>query len=155
MPDELFSADGSKFFIGGALSTKKAAFTSSDFTSQTWVEVDLWQGGSVSSLGAREVATNRVLNRDIPIKTAGGGDPGTMELVFLWKGTDAGQIDLAEAYAAKANYAFKVEHASGEDELFVAIVSGFTRTKAEAGSGDADKLNVTLAVNSVPVLVAA
>jgi hypothetical protein len=97
MPDELFSADGSKFFIGGALSTKKAAFVAGDYTAQTFVEVDLWQGGSVSSLGAREVATNRVLNRDIPIKTAGGGDPGTMELVFLWKGTDAGQIDLAEA----------------------------------------------------------
>lgn len=155
MPDEVFSADGSKFFIGGALSTKKAAFVSADFTSQTWVEVDLWQGGGTSSLGARETASNSVINRDIPIKTAGNSDPGNMEVVFLWKGTDAGQIDLGEAFIAKSNYAFKVEHASGEEELFIGIVSGFSRVKSEAGSGEPDKLNVTIAVNCRPVLVAA
>jgi hypothetical protein len=39
----LYPVAGCKIFIGGVLSDKNADFVASDFTSQTWTEIDGWE----------------------------------------------------------------------------------------------------------------
>lgn len=155
MPDEIYAIEGSSFSIGGPLAQKPTAFVAADFAGQTWQEVDPWTTVGTSGLGTREMTSSPTINRDVPVITAGSNNPGTYELTFLWKETDEGQRDMRAAYALKSHHAFRIEHATGELEYFIGIVTALQRVGGEAGPGTPAKLQASIAIGCTPVLVAA
>lgn len=145
MPTELYAVADSQIFIGGVLSTKKADFVASDFTSQTWVEVDGWETMGASGDTA-EVITTSLINRNRVIKQKGVSNAGSYEAGFVIIEDDAGQIALRAAQDDQENYAFKVVYPSGTTEYFIALV--MTATNPGGDANTVLKLAVTLEINS-------
>jgi hypothetical protein len=105
---ELYPVAGAKIFIGGVLSTKKTAFSASDFSGQTWVEIDGWETCGGFGDGA-ELITTQLINRQRDLKMKGTRNSGSMENNFAIIRADAGQVALRAAEATDTNYAFKIE----------------------------------------------
>lgn len=145
MATELYAVADSKIYIGGALSTKKADFVHSDFSSQTWVEIDGWE--TCGAIGdAAEVITTVLINRGRALKQKGTNNAGSMENTFAVIDGNAGQTALAAAQVSNDDYAFKIEWSTGEVWEFVGLVV----SKARAG-GDANsvhKISATIEINS-------
>jgi hypothetical protein len=105
----LFPVAGSHIYIGGVLSDKNADFVASDFTSQTWTEIDGWsQAGTIGDAGA--LITTPLINRGRDAKQKGTANAGSMQNIFAFNASDAGQLALIAASlpSNKNNYAFKI-----------------------------------------------
>ena len=145
MPAELYAVADSKIYIGGTLSTKKADFIASDFTSQTWVEVDGWETMGNSGDTAEVISTS-LINRNRVIKQKGVSNAGSYEAGFVIIEDDPGQIALRIAQDDQENYAFKVLYPSGTSEYFIALV--MTATNPGGDANTVLKLSATLEINS-------
>lgn len=142
---DLFAVADSKFFIGGVLASKAADFIASDFTSQTWTEVDGWETCGAIGDTAETIATP-LINRGRVVKIKGTNDAGTWENTFAALPDDLGQIALIAAQAAEDNYAFKVEWGNGEVWTFIGMV--MSKGKAGGSANTADMRNFTIEINS-------
>jgi hypothetical protein len=105
----LVSTAGCKFYIGGTLAAGLVDFTESSFASITWTEVDGWMTKGDLGDSAEEISTP-LINRGRVVKQKGTFDAGTMENVFAWTPTDAGQLALIAASKDRLERAFKVEY---------------------------------------------
>lgn len=153
MATELYAVAGSTISIGGTVvSTKKADFIATDFSSQTWTEIDGWE--TMGALGdSAETISTALINRNRVIKQKGVSDAGTYECSFAIKEGDAGQAALRAAQDTQDNYAFKVLYPGGNSEIFIALVTS-TRNPG-GGANTVLKLDATLEINSNIVRVAA
>jgi hypothetical protein len=156
----LYPVAGCKFYIGGVLADKATDFVASDYTEQTWVEVDGWsQAGTIGDTA--QLITSALINRGRDVKQKGTANAGSMQNVFAAIPADAGQVALLAASrpSVKDNYAFKVElndaPAGGtpSTRLFIGLVMN-----AEEANGEANtvrNLNSTIEINSNLVRIAA
>lgn len=158
----LYPVAGSKIYIGGTKSDQADDFTESDFSGESWVEIDGWsQMGGFGD--AAQVITTSLINRNRDIKQKGTGNAGAMENVFAWIPGDSGQSALKTAAdpSDKNNYAFKVE---APDEgssspptpttfYFIGPVMSFTRQGGDANT--ISNISATIEINSNVVEVAA
>lgn len=147
----IFATAGSKIFIGGVLDAKPADFVASDFTSQTWVQVN--NAENIGNFGdtATEITFDDIgKNRTQKIK--GTRNAGNMELVFGQDYADPGQIALLAAEKSIHDYAFKVEFNDAPEggtpsqRLFIAKVMSATEQLDTANN--VMKLNSSLGINS-------
>jgi hypothetical protein len=98
---------GSKLFIGGRV-PYKSTVQLSDFSGQTWVEIDGWQ--QTGDLGSeQEAITQTLINRNTTIYAKGVISFPIMANVFSPDIADAGQIAFAAAQRSCKPYAFKIE----------------------------------------------
>lgn len=145
MADELFAIADSHIYIGGALSTKATDFLASDFSSQTWVEIDGWK--TMGAFGdAAEVISTALINRGRVLKQKGTANAGTMENVFAVIDGDAGQAAAKAASATNDSYAFKLELSTGEVIYFIALVMTTNRPGGDANT--VHDIGLTLEINS-------
>lgn len=156
----LYPVAGMKFYVGNApLSDKDADFVASDFSGVTWVEVAGWsQAGAIGDTA--QVITTSLISLGRDKKQKGTSNAGSMQNVFAYNQSDAGQLQMiaAAAPANKNNYPFKVE---GNDSLgvsnsfryFVGLV--MTAEEANGAANTIRNLNCTVEVNSNIVRVAA
>ena len=145
MADELFAIADSHIFIGGALSTKAAAFVAGDFSGQTWVEIDGWK--TMGAFGdAAEVITTLLINRGRALKQKGTDNAGAMENTFVVIVGDAGQTAAKAAAATNDSYAIKMELSTGETIYFIALVMTTSRPGGDANT--VHDIALTLEINS-------
>jgi hypothetical protein len=157
---ELFAVEGAKIYIGGVLSPKNADFVTSDFTSQTWVEIDGWETAGEIGDAAEQISTT-LINRNRTIHQKGTRDGGVQEHTFAILPLDPGQIALRAAQKTRFNYAFRIVYndapaavgSTPSEERYIALVMGDRR--ANGGANDVRKLSVSLAINSNIVEIAA
>ena len=154
---DLFPVAGCKIYIGGVVASQAADFIESDFSGESWTEVDGWsQMGGVGD--AAQLITTALINRGRDLKQKGTRNAGSMENVFAILPTDAGQIALRAAETTINNYAFRIDlnDASGgapSKRYFIGLVMN-----AREVGGDANviqNLNATIEINSNIVRVAA
>lgn len=158
---ELYPVAGAKIYIGNTtVETKAAAFTSSDFSGQTWTEIDGWETcGAFGDSAA--LITTQLINRNRDLKQKGTRNAGSMQNMFAIIRDDAGQIALRAAEAASENYAFKIEWDDAPSgsaptpttHLFIALVQ--SAAEQAGGPNNVQKLAATLELNCKPVVVAA
>lgn len=156
-----YAVAGCKISIGGVLADKDTDFIASDFTSQTWTEINEWI--TMGDLGdeAADIASQIIgLARDKHAK----GTRNAAQVVNVHNNdpANAGQIAVKAAEQTPFNYAFKVElndkpavGASPKNGLvyFIALVTG---ARHIGGGANVNRgLNVTLQPNSNFVEVAA
>lgn len=154
---DLFPVAGAKIYIGGVKATSDTDFTASDFSAETWVEVDGWeQCGGFGDTAA--VITTQLINRGRDVKQKGTKNAGQMQNVFSFVQGDAGQAAMIAAAAADDNYAFKIlwddsAGVSGTIHYFVGLVMNFSN--AGGGANTVRNLNGTIEINSNVTEVAA
>lgn len=156
---DLFPVAGAKFYIGGATATQATDFAASDFSSETWVEVDGWEtAGAIGD--AAEVITTQLINRKRDVKQKGTRNAGTMENQFASLPGDAGQDDMADAEKATDNYAFRIVFddmpsggTAGTTQYFVGLVTAWRDTNG--GANTTRMKQGTVEINSNIVEVAA
>ncbi len=144
---------GCRIFIGGALADKSEDFTTADFTSQSWTEIDGWsQMGAIGD--AAQVITTPIINRGRDLKMKGTANAGSMACVFAQIAADPGQIALIAAAAPsnRNNYAFRIDlnDAVGGGQPSKRYFIGLVISAQEAG-GEANtiqNLNATIEINS-------
>lgn len=155
----LYPVAGCHIYIGGVLSDKSTDFVASDFSGQSWTEIDGWtQMGAHGDTAA--VITSQLINRSRDIKQKGTSNAGQMQNVFAEIKADAGQIALIAAAAPsnKNSYAIRIDYndaitTTPTKHYFVALIMN-----AEAAGGAANtirNLNSTFEINSNIVEVAA
>ena len=156
---DLYPVAGAKIYIGGVLATKSTDFIESDFTSQTWVEIDGWQSAGATGDTSANITT-QLINRGRDVKQKGTRNAGTMENRFAIIAGDAGQAALIAAEKTKSNYAFKVVYddkitggGTGSEEKFIALVADTARANGEANT--IRMMNGNLDINSNIVIKAA
>ncbi len=161
MAGDLYPVAGMKFYIGGAKSTQVTDFTASDFSAESWVEVDGWE--TVGAYGDNsEVVLFQLVNRGRDLKQKGTANAGSMENVFADLPVDPGQIDMKAAAepSNKNNYAFRIDlndTPSGGSTPSKRYFVGLVMTAEEAGGGanDPRRINFNVEINSNIVRVAA
>lgn len=117
----VYNVAGSRFYIGGRI-TPKPNMVASDYASQVWQEVDMWQ--TAGALGdAAEITSTAVINQTRVIKTKGARDAGDSEQTFVLVDDDPGQIALLAAERSCDNYAFRVEFSKGCETSSVVTIS--------------------------------
>jgi hypothetical protein len=111
---------GSKLFIGGRV-TYKTIVQLSDFSGQTWVEIDGWQ--QTGDLGVeQEALTQTLINQNTTLYAKGVISFPIMSNVFSPDLADAGQTAFRAAQRSCKPYAFKIEWADDcGDESVVTI----------------------------------
>jgi len=113
---DLFAVAGKKIYIGGVLATKKTDFAESDFTSQSWTEIDGWEThGPIGDTAA--LITTQLINRTRDVKQKGTNNAGSMQNNFAIIRDDAGQIALRAAAKSKSNFAFRIEGNDAPDAV--------------------------------------
>ncbi len=157
---DLFPVAGAKIYIGGVKASQTADFIVSDFSAETWVEIDGWeQCGSFGDTSA--VISTDLINRKRTVKQKGVANAGQMQNVFSEISGDAGQAALKAAAATEDNYAFKIVFddmpsggSNGTTAYFVALAMNFQR--AGGGPNTVRNINSTLEINSnIPETAAA
>lgn len=142
---DLFAVAGSKIFIGQAKPSQLTDFTASDFSGQTWVEIDGWETcGAIGDVA--EVISTNLINRGRTVKQKGTRNAGTMENTFAVIDGDPGQGLLKSAESADDNYAFKIEWSTGEVFFFVALV--MTKSRPGGGANTVQMIAATMEINS-------
>jgi hypothetical protein len=107
MSGDLFPVAGARIYIGGVIQTQSTDFAASDFSGETWTEIDGWETMGAIGDAAQEIK-NSLINRKRDIKMKGTFDAGSMQNNFAILPTDAGQLALIAARATSHNYAFKI-----------------------------------------------
>lgn len=160
---DLYPVAGSKIYIGGVTETQIDDFIESDFSGETWTEIDGWsQMGSVGDTAA--LITTALINRGRDLKQKGTANAGSMQNVFAIVAGDDGQEAMIAASKTRQNYAFKIEFddaatspASPTPQPSKVYFVGLVMSAQEAG-GEANTirtLNSTIEINSNVVNVAA
>lgn len=155
MAQDLYPVAGMKFYIGGALASKKTDFIASDFDAQVWNEIDGWeQAGAIGD--ARALITKALINRNRDVKIKGTANAGSMANVFSIVPGDAGQEALIAASVSSSNYAFRIDDndADGGDpskRFFIGLVMG--APEGGGGANDGRTMNCTIEINSNIVAV--
>lgn len=159
---DLFPVAGSKIYIGGVKATQTADFTSSNFSAESWTEIDGWsQMGAVGD--AAQVITTALINRGRDVKQKGTRNAGSMQNVFAVISGDAGQTALIAAEGTSQNYAFKIAFddaatspASPAPTPTIKYFVGLVTSAQEAGgaANTVRNLNATIEINSNVVTVA-
>jgi Phage tail tube protein, TTP len=150
----LYATAGSKLFIGAALAEKSTDFISSDFTSQTWVEIKNIE--SLGTLGDTSQSINVTTVGDTRERVLKGvRSAGTMELVVALDYADAGQIAAIAAEKTPYSYAFKLEFndkpssgASPKNSTRQFVAKVMKAEEAYDGANSEMKMNISLSVNS-------
>ncbi|MEO1948480.1 hypothetical protein [Thioclava sp.] len=156
---DLYPVAGAKIHIGGVTATQSTDFAESDFTGETWTEIDGWE--TMGSAGdSAEIISTKLINRGRVVKQKGTRDAGDMQNNFAIIPSDAGQTALLAAEKTTDNYAFKIVYddmpsggTSATTQYFVGLVTG-----AQEQGGGADTVRMlqsTIAINSNIVTVAA
>lgn len=141
---------GSKFYIGGVIADQAADFVQSDFSGQTWVEVDGWQ--QMGDLGEEpNLITVSLINRNRDKAMKGTRQVVSMENRFIIMETDPGQLACIAAEAANTDYAFRVEFPSGAERLFSGIVASAREIGGEANTVRMFQVNISRNSNVVRV----
>ncbi|MGQ3299644.1 hypothetical protein [Reyranella sp.] len=141
---------GSRFYIGGVMADQAADFVQSDFSGQTWVEVDLWQ--QMGDLGEEpNLITTSLINRNRDKAMKGTRQVVTMENRFVIKETDPGQLACIAAEGQNSDYAFRVEFPSGAERLFAGLVVSARETGGEANTIRFFQVNIARNSNVVKV----
>ena len=156
---DLHPVAGAKIYIGGTKSTQSADFTSSDFSGETWTEIDGWEQCGAFGDAASLISTD-LINRSRTLKQKGVKNAGQMQNVFSIVNGDSGQAALKTAAKSEDNYAFKIlwddmpsGGSSGTIHYFVGLVMNFVN--AGGGANTVRALNSTIEINSNIVEVAA
>lgn len=163
---ELYSVAGWKIFIGDTTMQSQAAdFTASDYSGQTWTEIDGWE--QMGAFGdAAQAITTSLINRGRDIKTKGTKNAGSMDNRFaalLGTSPDAGQTAVIAAEGTPDNYAFKIEAndvpSSGPSPTpttfyFIGLVMNKTMQGGGANSTQLRGFNVEINSNIVEVAAA-
>ncbi|WP_448043813.1 hypothetical protein [Bradyrhizobium liaoningense] len=159
----LSAVSGQKIFIGGVKDDQAADFTASDFSGETWVEIDGWtQCGAAGDTA--QLITSSLINRGRDVKKKGTKNAGSMQNVFAIVPGNAGQTALIAAANTSNNYAFKIENndaatspASPVPQPSKRYFVGLVMTAEEAGgsANTIQNLNATIEINSNIVKVAA
>jgi hypothetical protein len=114
MADDLFTASGTKVFIGPAIDS--TTDTKAEYEALTWVEI-----GLVENLGEfgdqANAVTGAVLGDSRTRKAKGARDAGDMTITCFDNAADLGQQAAVAAEATKNNYAFKVQYANRPEPL--------------------------------------
>ena len=155
---DLHPVAGAKFYIGGVKDTQSSDFSASDFTSETWTEVDGWEtAGQVGDTSA--LINVQLINRKRDQKLKGTRNAGSMENNFAIIVGDAGQAKLIEAADEIDNYAFRIVYddapsgGSPTTEYFVGLVMSAPRQNG--GANTVRMLSATVEINSNVVTVGA
>ncbi|MGP2493515.1 hypothetical protein ACTDI4_18030 [Mesorhizobium sp. PUT5] len=147
-----------KLYIGTAKAFTGTEFVASDFTTETWTEID----GTTNLGGAGDTAeliTSNQIGQGRTRKMKGVVNAGQIQVVCDLDPADPGQIALIAAQKSRESFAFKVAFndapAGGTPSIryFAAYVMNFTEQWDEANS--IMKLNTTLEIDSNIVRVAA
>lgn len=156
----LFTTSGMKLYIGGVVDEQADDFAASDFSGETWTEIDGWsQAGTYGD--AAQTITTALINRGRDVKQKGTANAGSMENTFVWIPSDAGQL-LLEGAASPAdtnNYAFKIEYSDTVGNTtptinyFIGIVTTFQQQGGDANT--VRTVNAMVEINSNVVRVAA
>lgn len=144
---DLFPVAGSHFYIGGVKATQSTDFTESDFSAESWTEVDGWsQCGAIGDTAA--LITTQLINRSRDLKQKGTSNAGQMQNVFARISSDSGQAALLSAAAAsnKSNYAFKIAWSSGDVWYFVGLA--MSSNQSGGGANTIANINCTVEINS-------
>lgn len=119
MAGDIFTATGTKFFIGPSVTS--VTDTAAEFAALTWTEIGLVE--SIGEYGDESSAvTGAAVGDGRTRKAKGARDAGTLALTCFHDALDAGQQALVAAEAGNSNYAFKVvlpnrPNATGTDEV--------------------------------------
>lgn len=152
----VFVTAGMKIFIGPAMAQSSSDFVLADFETspaKTWVEIG--QTETIGAFGdtAAEITAD-LIGRDRRIRAKGTRDAGSVSLVMLADGADAGQTALVAANATKRDYAFKVQFnnksaASGAvDGLRYFVGQVLSASEQPDGANNYVKLNSSIGINS-------
>ncbi len=103
----IFATNGSKVYIGGAITVPAGDMTPASFVSQAWVEI-----GETENLGtfgdtSAEITFDSI-NSNRTRRLKGTRNAGNLELVCGLDYTDAGQLALIAAEKTIHDYAFRV-----------------------------------------------
>lgn len=155
---DLIPVAGAKIFIStGTYSTKNADFTESDFSTETWTEIDGWE--TMGGIGDEaEMITTQLINRNRTLKQKGTRDAGTMENNFAILRSDAGQQALIAAEATNDNYGFKIEFddSGGTNPTTLYFIGLVTNVRETGGTSNTTQMmNGSVALNSNIVTKAA
>lgn len=138
---------GDRIYIGGVLADKSTDFIASDFSGQSWTEIDGWsQAGPLGDAAA--LISTPLINRGRDVKQKGTSNSGSMPNVFARNPSDAGQaLLIARAVPTdKNNYAFRIVWNDGIVTYFIGLV--MTAQHAGGQANTINNLNVTIEVNS-------
>ena len=159
----LSAVAGQKIYIGGVLDDQADDFVASDFTGQSWTEIDGWtQCGAAGDTA--QLITSSLINRGRDVKQKGTKNAGSMQNVFAIIPGDAGQTALIAASNTNKNYAFRIDNndaalspASPVPQPSKRYFVGLVMTAEEAGgsANTVQNLNATIEINSNIVKVAA
>lgn len=156
---DLMPVAGCRIFIGGVLATKNTDFVESDFSGQSWVEIDGWSQRGPLGDTANDITT-QIINRGRDIHQKGTANAQAMQNVFAIVPGDAGQAALIAAAAPsnKNNYAFRIDgnDANGgapSKRYFVGLAMNATESGGSANT--IQNLEATIQPNSNLVRVAA
>lgn len=123
---------GTRFFIGGARSSRNGDLVKNDFAGETWTEVTSLQ--SLGSMGmasqTTEIAT--LESRRVPL-LKGRQAGSTMQILCASEQADIGQEKLLEAFRG-AHFAFRILLVDAAQRLFVGQVLSFEDVFNDAGS---------------------
>lgn len=150
----LYPVAGMRLYIGSTKNTQNSDFAESDFSSESWVEIDGWsQVGGFGDSAA--LVTFELVNRSRDEKQKGTSNAGSMENIFAQIDDDAGQLALISAASPsdKNNYAFRVLHVSGAERFFIGVVMSAREVGGTANNPR--NLSSTIEINSNIVRVAA
>ena len=156
---DLFPVAGAKFYLGGVTATQTDDFAASDFSSETWVEVDGWE--TMGGYGdVAELITTQLINRDRDVKQKGTKNAGSMVNQFAEVPGDTGQANLITASKATSNYAMRIVFddipsggSTGTTVYFVGLVMSWNMA---GGSANTVRMReATIEINSNIVEVAA
>jgi len=156
---DLFPVAGWKIYIGGTKASQAADFTASDFSGESWVEIDGWsQMGAFGD--AAQTITTALINRGRDAKQKGTSNAGSMQNVFAWLPSDSGQAALIAAAepSVKDNYAFKVtasDTSGSTPTTFYFIALAMSSQRAGGDANTIQTMTATLEINSNVVEVAA
>ncbi|MEM1371469.1 MAG: hypothetical protein AAGG72_04470 [Pseudomonadota bacterium] len=151
---------GARFYIGGATATQAANFQASDFSGETWVEVDGWEtAGAVGDEAT--VITTPLINRGRDLKQKGTRNAGSMTNQFAFLSGDSGQAAMSAAEQATSNYAFRIVYddvpsggSTGTTLYFVGLVNSWRRQNGGPNTARMIEANVEINSNVVPVAAA-
>ncbi|NTI41602.1 hypothetical protein [Rhizobium rhizogenes] len=154
----LYATAGSKLEIGSVITDLDQDLVEADFTSQTWVEVK--ELDALGTLGdTSQSVTQSTIGRGRDYLLKGTRSAGTMEVVAAILSDDPGQLAAIAAEKTPFDYAFRLTlpdappGGTPSKRMFAAKVMSAAEVFDQANS--VMKLNITLAVNSNVVRIAA
>lgn len=149
----LFATNGSKLFIGGAMSSGTADLLIADFSGQTanWKQIKNLEGLGSAGDTSSEISID-LIDQERTKRLKGTRNAGTLEIVCGIDYADEGQLALLAAEKTISEYAFKIvlnDAPSGgtpSERYFVGPVG--SAVEAFDAANNVMKLNSSIWINS-------